>query len=320
MSDVVTTSAPASTPAAPAAPASAPAITFTSPRDVAPPPSTDAPGASPVEGAAPASGESTETSTAATAAAAPAAANKAAARASKDARDARKALETVQAELTALKTAGTSTTDAQAQLDAIRANPGKLLGLGLTADQILAAVLNPDTPTTKTDPAVEALKTEVEALKKAKEDETAAAKDREAKAAAERIAADTKAAHANVAKMVGEQADTYFLVDAEDAPEITDAVVAYCDAEGFVPTEAEARELVSQAARQIQAHREKRFGGRLAAKKPEQSPASRTGIGFTESRKQPYRPEPQQQAPRTITSHSDPLPTPRPKFEIGFTS
>ena len=298
-------SAPASAPAAPAS--AAPAFKFEKP--------------APASTAAPAEGEPGKPAEPPATPPKPddkAAAIKAAARASKEARDARKALETVQAELTKAKTAGTNTTDAQATLDAIKKNPALLFEHGWDADKLLAKILAPDEPETPADPKLAAVEAEVKALKDAKEAETKAAKEAEEKAQQEAAEAQTKAAHANVAKLIGETSETHFLVDADDAPDITAAVVAYCEAEGFSPTTDEAKDLVTQAVRQLHEHREKRFGARLVKQPERQKTGGGVGPSFRESRQPQHRTEAKPTPSTSITSQPGALPTAAPKYVPSF--
>jgi len=296
---------PASTPVAETAPAS---IGFTAP-DATPPAQT----------------ETTETPVVETPAAKPVtdspAAIKLAAKASKEARDARNQLATVQKQLDDLKAASGSSNKSQIELDEIKANPGKLLSMGLTADQILKAVLNPDGSEKPADPAIKALADEVAALKAKNEKDTKDAEERATNAKKEEESAVTKRAHEKVAGHISSLADDFPFVDADDAEAITNNIVDWCDKNNYrIRGDEDVKHFVKQAAKQLNDSRAKRFGPRLQKKNDngEQRIASNGGIGFTDGKKPSLTPA-IAAAPTSLTPQSSPLPTPRKHFEIGFT-
>jgi hypothetical protein len=245
-----------------------------------------------------------------------------AARSSREAREATKALKAAQAELEALKSkpADTSLAEKAANFDAILKNPSLLFKHGLLPDQVMKNILDPNAGVEPLDPVklkAEILK-EIQESQKETPEQIKQREDHEKAIYAQQVETAVTA----VTKIIGEAKD-FPMVDAEDARGIVVKVTEFCNSKNYMPTEAQAKELILQGIKGLHEKRMKRFGARVPViTQGGQTLQSNTDeLGFTTGSPKPQimtesaKPTPT----KTPTSTGNPLPSPRPVFEIGFT-
>jgi len=259
-----------------------------------------------------------------------------AAKTNRENRELKKQLETLNRELTELKSkpADNSHAEKLQLLDAIIKNPAILLKHGWEEDRLMKHLLDPNaSPGPVTEEEIQ--KRIDAAIAKALEEKPEKKQEREQQQSAEYQQRYSNAV-AHTTKKIDELRKDNYYVASDDAEGVVKRILSHIQSvndkrakelgdkwdprvHAWIPTEEEGNGLINRAVAGLHSVRVKKYGAREVKQETQKTPSTLTELGFTEPRsKQQQSPRTESQQP-TPSSNGTPLPTRRILSEIGFT-